>query len=108
MDKDLARIAERHHGVFAAHHLDALGFTREARSTRIETGRWVGVHDGVFRMAGSPITWRSDLVAACWAGGVRAVASHRSAAAVRSLPSGRTDIVELTCPRWQRARHAGL
>jgi very-short-patch-repair endonuclease len=47
-------------------------------------------------------------MAACWAGGPRALASHRSAGALWSLPSGRTDITELTCPRWQRARHDGI
>ena len=59
-------------------------------------------------MAGSPTTWRSELVAACWAGGTRALASHRSAAALWHLPSGRADIAELVCPRWKRARHHGL
>jgi very-short-patch-repair endonuclease len=36
------------------------------------------------------------------------MASHRSAAALWELPSGRTDRLELTCPRWRRARHADL
>jgi very-short-patch-repair endonuclease len=108
LDKELACFAERHHGAFAAHHLDELRFSREARAVRVETGRWTWVHDGVFRIAGSPVTWRSELMAACWAGGPRALASHRSAGALWSLPSGRTDITELTCPRWRRARHDGI
>lgn len=108
LDKELARIAERHHGAFAAHHLDELRFSREARAVRVEAGRWLAVHDGVFRMAGAPVTWRSELMAACWAGGSRALASHRSAGALWALPTGRTDITELTCPRWRRARHDRL
>ncbi len=108
LDKELAQTAERHHGIFASHHLDDLNFSREARAVRVETGRWVSVHDGVFRMSGSPVTWRSELLAACWAGGTRALASHRSAAALWSLPAGRTDLTELICPRWKRARHDGL
>jgi very-short-patch-repair endonuclease len=108
MDKELAKIAALHHGVFAAHHLDELRVSREARAVRVESGRWLSVHDGVFRMAGSPVTWQSELLAACWAGGTRALASHRSAAALWSLPSGRTDLTELICPRWKRARHDGL
>jgi very-short-patch-repair endonuclease len=59
-------------------------------------------------MAGSPVTWRSELLAACWAGGTRALASHRSAAALLSLPAARTGVAELICPRWKRARHDGL
>jgi len=108
LDKELARIAARHHGVFATQHLDDLKATREARAVRVEAGRWLPVHDGAYRMAGSPVTWRSVLMAACWAGGPRALASHRSAGALWSLPSRRTDITELTCPRWRRARHDGL
>ena len=108
LDKELARIAARHHGVFATQHLDDLKATREARAVRVEAGRWLPVHDGAYRMAGAPVTWRSALMAACWAGGPRALASHRSAGALWSLPSGRTDITELTCPRWRRARHDGL
>ncbi len=108
LDRELARFAEHHHGAFAAHHLDELEFSREARAVRVVAGRWLAVHEGVFRVAGSPVTWRSELMAACWAGGSRALASHRSAGALWSLPSGRTDIAELTCPRWRRARHDGL
>src|SRR5262249_39725013 len=38
----------------------------------------------------------------------RAVASHRAAAGLYGIPGGREDVVELTCPRWQRARYDGL
>ena len=108
LDAQLARIAERHHGIVAAQHLDQLNVTREARAVRVENGRLVALHEGVFRIAGAPVSWRSNLIAACWAGGTRALASHRSAAALWSLPSGRADVIEITCPRWKRARHDGL
>ncbi|MGH9024763.1 MAG: type IV toxin-antitoxin system AbiEi family antitoxin [Acidimicrobiia bacterium] len=75
---------------------------------RIETGQWLGLHDFVYRVAGAPLTWKGALLAACWAGGFRAVASHRSAAALHGLAGGRLDIAEITCPRWRRARHDGL
>ncbi len=108
LDEAVARIAEQHHGIFAVHHLDALGVTRAVRQRRIETGRWEIAYNCAYRIAGAPATWRSALLAGCWAGGVRALASHRSAAALWGLPSGRSGIVELTCPRWRRARHSGL
>ena len=59
-------------------------------------------------MNGAPSCWEASLLAACWAGGFRAVASRRSAAALHGLPAGRRDLVEITCPRWRRARHDGL
>lgn len=104
----VAAIAERHHGVFALHHLDELGVTQKTRHHRLAQRRWQSPFEGVFRIAGAPRNWRGDLVAATWAGGDRAAASHRSAAALWASPGGRTDILELTCPRWRRARHDGL
>lgn len=62
----------------------------------------------MYKTAGAPLSWNGRLLAACWAGGFRAAASHRSAAALHGLPGGRRNIVELTCPRWRRARHDGL
>ena len=48
------------------------------------------------------------MLAACWAGGLRAVASHRSAAALWELPGQSKLVAEITCPRWRRAQHPGL
>lgn len=112
MDKDIdsavAQIAAAHHGVFGFHHLRDLGVTANDRQHQIDTRRWTIVHDGAYRIAGAPPTWKGNLLAACWAGGTRAVASHRSAAGLWELPGRRLDILEITCPRWQRARHEGL
>ena len=107
-DEVIARIAQEHHGIFAIQHLDELQTTRQIRLGRIANGRWVRLYDSVYRLAGAPVTWQGALLAACWAGGTRAVASHRSAAALWELPSGNTNLVEVTTPRWRRARHDGL
>jgi very-short-patch-repair endonuclease len=104
-DARVARLATAHHGIVTLRHVYALGATRDAAKQRIAAGRWHAVHEGVYRIAGAPVTWRSLVLAACWAGGTRAVASHTSAATLWDLPSGRTDVVEVTCPRWKRARH---
>jgi hypothetical protein len=108
VDRAIAEIAEEHHGVFSGPDLDLLKVPKDARHHRIATGRWQEMHEHVYRIAGSPPNWRGALLAACWAGGRRAVASHRSAAALWDLPAGNRDRVELTCPRWRRARHTGL
>jgi hypothetical protein len=108
IDDLVARTAERQYGVISIAQLDALDVPQQARHHRLATGRWIAVHEAVFRIAGTPPTWRGDLIAATWAGGDRAVASHRSAAELWRLPGGRTDLLELTCPRWRRARHDGL
>jgi predicted transcriptional regulator of viral defense system len=108
LDEQIARIAADHHGLFARHHLLELRVTPEERRHRLATGRWESVHDSAYRIAGTPARWHASVLAACWAGGTRAVASHRSAAELYGLPGGRRDRVEITCPRWRRARHQGI
>jgi very-short-patch-repair endonuclease len=108
IDVVVSRIAEEHHGVFGAHHLRDLGVSRHERNYRLGSGRWVAVHEGAYRLAGTPMTWHGRVLAACWAGGLRAVASHRTAAELWGLPGRTTNFVELTCPRFRRARHEGL
>jgi len=108
IDVEIARIAEQHHGVFAAIHLRLVGVTTNERTYRLETRRWVEVHWRVYRIAGVPRTHRGDLLAACWAGGTRAAISHRSAAHLHGLPGGSQTLVEITCPHWRRTQHGGL
>jgi len=107
-DEEIARFAESHHGVFTATHARAAGLSSSDIKWRVATGRWQTVQHGVYRMSGAPLSWRGELLAACWAGGDRAVASHRSAAKLWELPGGRDDLIEILCPRWRRARHNGL
>jgi hypothetical protein len=85
-----------------------LGFTERQIKHRKSTGRWQPAFLGAYHLAGAPPSWLGDLLAACWAGGFRAVASHRSAAALWNLAGGRRSMQEITCPRWRRARHDGL
>jgi hypothetical protein len=108
LDRLVSKIAEQHHGVFGAQHLRELGVKPHERHYRLRIGRWISVHEGAYRVAGTPLTWRGQVLAACWAGGLRAVASHRSAAELWELPGRDGRAVELTCPRRRRARHDGL
>jgi hypothetical protein len=104
----LAAHAAEHHGVFRGAHARMSGLSRKQIVDRIADRRWQTLHYDVYRINGAPRTWHGDVLAACWAGGFRAVASRRSAAALHELPAGRRDLVEITCPRWRRARHDGL
>ena len=108
VDSSVADLAASHHGLFGAHHLRDLRVADHERKYRLSIGRWIQVHERVYRIAGSPSTWPGTLLAACWAGGTRAVASHRSAAQLWELPGRTTQHVEITCPRWRRAQHEGL
>lgn len=107
-DRRIATVATAQHGVFTTAHADEAGLTRDQRDKRVRTGRWVLVHPGVYRIAGAPVSWRGMLLADCWASRRLSVASHRSAAELWGLPGGQTDIIEITCDRWKRARPPGL
>jgi len=111
MDADqvlIAAIAETHHGFVASHHLTELELSASQRDWLIASGFLVRTRYGAYRVAGAPPSWRGELLAACWAGGTRAVASQRSSMAVRGLPGGDERIQEIMCPRWRRARHSTL
>ena len=103
-----AQLAEQHHGVIAVHHLDSLGIDERERKRMLESGELLRERYGAYRVVGAPTSWKGDVLAACWAGGTRALASHRSAAALRDLSGGVNRIQEVLCPRWRRARHNTL
>lgn len=108
LDIAIAGIAAAHHGLFNRDHLVELSVSPDERRHRLATGRWQSVYDSAYRVAGAPITWKARLLAACWAGGTRAVASDRSALELYWLPGRSRQVLEITCPRAQRARHDGL
>jgi hypothetical protein len=103
-DAALAAHAREHHGVFRTEHARMAGLSKRQIAVRIAERRWIAMYRDVFRINGAPLSWSGDLLAATWAGGTRAVASHRSAAELHRLPGQRRDFVEITCPRWRRAR----
>ena len=102
-DDSMIRFAADHHGVFAILCFDVDPPEHHHRQRRLNSGRWVELYPGVYRIAGAPVTWSGDLLAACWAGGPKAVASHRASGALWALPGGR-EVVEITCPRWRRTQ----
>ena len=107
-DERLLAFAAEHHAVFRGTHARLCGLTDRQISGRIALGLWLRVYEDSYVAAGAPLTWKGALLAACWAGGFRAAASHRSAAALWGLAGGRRSIVEITCPRWRRAKQQQL
>jgi hypothetical protein len=107
-EADIGALAAQQHGIFSRAHALGVGFTPAQIKWRLRSGTWELVHQVAYRIAGAPLTWEGNLLAACWAGGFRAVASHRAAAALWGLPGGRRQPAEITTPRWRRAQHDGL
>lgn len=106
LGRRLACLAATQHGVFTkAQALDA-GATETLIKRRCASGQWERLHPRVFRIAGSPPTWRQSLIAACFAWGDGVVVSHRAAAALWRLPGFEPGFVELIVPRGRRRTHS--
>jgi hypothetical protein len=104
----LAAFARCQHGVVPRSQLLDAGFAAEQVKYLLRVGRLERLFMSVYRVAGTPETWEQRLLAGCWAGGVRgSVASHRAACHAWALPAAQP-ILEVTGPRWRRARHVGL
>lgn len=77
-DRALLDLLEGRYPVFTRTEARALGFTERQIAARTAAGRWVGVHESVFRLAGAPFGPRTRLYAATRA--VSGPASNVSAA----------------------------
>jgi hypothetical protein len=108
VDVRIARFAAVQHGIVSVAQMRSMGVTDRTRQRMLENGVLVRRFDGAYRIVGAPASWKGDLLAACWSGGTRAAASHRSGAALWGIGGGDEGIQELTCPRWRRVRHDGL
>lgn len=106
--RQLRDLAETHHGIIDGRDARDCGVDRYRIGRSLARGEIVRVYHGVYRFAGVPPSWESQVLAACRAGGRRAFASHRTAGAMSEIPGGEKALVEITCPRWRRARHSGL
>ena len=82
--------------------LDA-GMTRRAIDWQLERGNWHRVHPQVYVYDGVARSWEQSLLAACLWGGARALASHRSAAALWGLASMESSAIEISTPRSLRS-----
>jgi very-short-patch-repair endonuclease len=106
-EQALAEVAANQDGIFTIDDARRAGFRRDQIDRRVNQA-WILIYDRVYRIAGAPPTWRSQLRAAAFAAGGGAAISHRSAAAMYELPGARSDLVELTCVRWKRTTRPGL
>ena len=106
-DRDLAELAAKQHSIFTRADARKAGLKHRQIDHRVASF-WICVHEGVYRMPGSPETWKGSLLAACRAASPPAGISHRSGGALYEFPGGRLELVELTCKRWRRAKSQGL
>jgi hypothetical protein len=105
MNEVIARLAARQHGCFTRRQALQRGMTDRMIARRVDTGRWVRVAAGVYRVAGVPVTWKQRALSACMASGPGAVVSHRSAAVLWGVSGFRPGPLEITVPRGRSGRN---
>jgi hypothetical protein len=106
-DQRIARVAERQHGVFTFSQALACGFTTHVIEYRLATKRWVRIHKGVYRFAGTVRTFEQATMARVLGSGPGAVAFRRTAAALFEIEGAERRIVEVAvgCERKPQLAH---
>jgi predicted transcriptional regulator of viral defense system len=103
-DGAIAALAARQHGVVARRQLVALGLSLDAIDHRVECGRLLRLHRGVYAVGHRRVTGRGVSLAAVLAAGDEAVLSHRSAAELWGIRETSRRTIEVTAPRQRRLR----
>jgi hypothetical protein len=95
-DAALLRLAGRQHGLVTTRQLAVLGFSKDGIFRRVKAGVLFRVHHGVYAVAGTRDAFDFRVLAAVFAAGDGALASHRCAAALFGLRRIRCDLPEIT------------
>ena len=91
----MAELAGRQHGVVSSAQMRAAGLTGPGIRRRVQARRLYPLHRGVYAVGHEALSWRAHLLAAVYACGPGALASHRAAGALHGLVrSGRIEVTE--------------
>lgn len=98
VDRGIAELAERQHGVVALGQLRDLGLGLNAVDKRTAAGRLHRVHQGVYAVGHRLLSANGHRMAAVLACGPDAVLSHRSAAALWGIRPDARNLIDVTAP----------
>jgi hypothetical protein len=108
MDRAMAELAKRQHGLVARRQLLALGMSGRAIDGRVGRGQLHQIFRGVFVYGPRRISRKGRWMAAVLAAGEGAVLSHRSAARLWRLLPLAAERFEVTCPPGRIVRRKGI
>jgi hypothetical protein len=102
-------IAEGQHGAVSRAQLLDRGASRNAIAWAVRAGDLLPAAPEVYVIAGSPRTWRQQLMVAVLDAGPGSCASHRAAAILLGIAKrGMKEVVEITSPRVRSHRIEGV
>jgi very-short-patch-repair endonuclease len=102
VDRRIAMLADRQHGVIATRQLVALGLRQQSISDRAAAGRLHPVHRGVYAVGHPIVSRHGRWMAAVLSCGPGAVLSHAAAGALWELLPGTPKTIDVTVPRSGR------
>jgi very-short-patch-repair endonuclease len=102
-DRVIQALAGRQHGVVTRMQLKAVGLSDRAIERRIQAGWLVRLYRGVYAVGHTALTTHSHLIAAVYACGPEALASHRAAGWLWGILRG-SQPIEVTAPRSRESR----
>ena len=95
-------LAGRQHGIVKGRQVREAGLSRQGVRRRVEAGWLVRRHHGVYAVGHTALTDKSHLIAAVFAGGEEALASHRAGGKLWGILRG-SQPIEVTGPRSREA-----
>lgn len=98
IDKHIAVVAAERRFLISRREVLELGGSMDVIRSRLESGRWVRVHAGVYQIDQRPLDRESRLQAAVLACGPEARVSHRAALLLWGMECIRSAPVEVTMP----------
>jgi very-short-patch-repair endonuclease len=96
LDRRIAEIAARQHGVISRPQLLGIGLTRHEIAARIRAGRLHTLHRGVYAVGHRSVSREGRYLAAVLASGEGAVLSHRAAADLWELRASKERDIDVT------------
>ncbi len=105
-DRAVTALAASQHGAFGIRQAAKRGVTEKERRVRVARGQWIVAGDGVLVIAGSPRTWRQELMVGTLASG--GAVSHRAAAVLTELDGLEGEPLEILLPRNSHGRVPGF
>jgi very-short-patch-repair endonuclease len=108
-DRQVGEIAARQHGVVRTDQLHRAGLSRTQITARVKAGRLHRLYRGVYAVGHTNLSNKGRILAAVFACGPSAVASHESAAYLWSLSPRCPPSVHVTVPSYAgRAKRQGI
>jgi hypothetical protein len=107
-DREIARLAERQHGLVTHEQLVRLGLGGPGVQHRLCAKRLHRLHRGVYAVGHPNVSQLGRLMAAVLAFGPEAVLSHRSAAALWGLRPDHRRVIDVTARRGSHGRRSGI